>query len=272
MKYECISCNYTTSRSDNFTKHTQTQKHKLNIEDNETEKTSNKLTCEICCDVFNSKPTLYRHHKKCKKEYELKKMEELINKSVKITATQLTNIFTEKIKDVNASNVYNITNNNTTTNNTMNNTMNNNITLSYVDTDTSHIKNDDYKKIVNAVNFCVKMLVWKKHFNKEKPENMNLCISNKKDVYMKVFMKNKWMSKKIDEMIHTLFEENEMQIEDWLNEINDEQLNDKYTKYTKNKESEELYDELQKDLKQFMYDMTKELGIGKTKSLLTFVS
>ena len=261
MIHECIHCNYITNRTNNFLKHIKTKKHKLNIEKNiEKNNKEDNITCDICCDIFNSKSSLYRHYKECKKYYELKKMEEIINKSVKTTANEMKTIFNRQIKELPTShNVYNITNNNTV----------NNIILSYVDTDVSHLNNNDYKKIVNKVNFCVKMLVWKKHFNKDKPENMNLCINNKKDAYMKVFMKDKWTSRKIDEMIHTLFEENEMQIEEWLNEINDHQLNEKYLRYTKNKENNELREELKTDLKQFMYDMTKELGIGKTKKIIT---
>jgi hypothetical protein len=227
--------------------------------------------CDRCQVFLNNRQSLYRHQKKCDVEL-TKNLEKKLSYTLE-AVNEMKQMFDEKIKDFQPQTIYNTTNN-TTTNNTTNNTTTNNtvnnIILSYVDTDVSHLNNSDYKKIVNAVNFCVKMLVWKKHFNKEKPENMNLCISNKKDAYMKVFMKDKWTSRKIDEMIHTLFEENEMQIEDWLQEFNDPSLNDKYTRYTKNKENEELLEELQTDLRQFMYDMTKELGIGKTKGLLTF--
>ena len=268
MKHTCICCNYSTNRSDNFVKHKNTKKHKINT--NMTI-TNHELTCEVCSEVFNSKTTLYRHYKECKDAYNKQKMDETINSTMKIAVNEMKQMFDEKIKELSKpQTIYSNNTINNTTNNTTHNTVTNNIVLSYVDTDVSHLNDSDYKKIVNAVNFCVKMLVWKKHFNKEKPENMNLCISNKKDAYMKVFMKDKWTSRKIDEMIHTLFEENEMQIEDWLQEFNDPSLNDKYTRYTKNKENEELLEELQTDLKQFMYDMTKELGIGKTKGLLTF--
>ena len=249
MVYSCELCNYFSIRSDNYNKHLKTKKHKKNCNEPEIE-----YVCSICSQNFNSRTTLYRHTKQCDIE---KKIEQKLEKKYELAFNEIN----RKLDNIQPQTIYNTTNHNT---------INNTIILSYVDTDTDHLKDSDYKKIVNAVNFCVKMLVWKKHFNKEKPENMNLCISNKKDSYMKVFMKDKWTSRKIDEMIHTLFEENEMQIEDWLNEFNDPNLNDKYSRYTKNKENEELLEELQTDLKQFMYDMTKELGIGKTKGMLTF--
>jgi hypothetical protein len=253
MKHNCSYCNYSTNRKDNFLKHNQTIKHKKNSNDHDT------IICDICSSLFNSKTSLYRHYKECKENYEKKKLDECIitavNTSVKNAVNEMKNVLDDKLKEHSKpQTIYNTI-------------TNNNIILSYVDTDISHIHQNDYKKIVNAVNFCVKMLVWKKHFNIEKPENMNLCISNKKDSYMKVFMKNKWISRKIDEMISTLFEENEMQIEDWLKELNDKGLNDKYNRYTKNKENKGLLLELQGDLRQFMYDMTKELGIGKNKCL-----
>lgn len=258
MVYSCELCHYYSIRSDNYNKHLNTNKHKKNCNEPQIE-----YICNVCLENFNSRTTLYRHSKRCNIET---KIEQKLEKKYEIALNEIN----KKLDNIQPQTIYNNTTNNTTNNNTTNNTVNNNIILSYVDTDTDHLKDSDYKKIVNAVNFCVKMLVWKKHFNKEKPENMNLCISNKKDAYMKVFMKDKWTSRKIDEMIHTLFEENEMQIEDWLTEFNDPNLNDKYTRYTKNKENEDLLEELQSDLKQFMYDMTKELGIGKTKGLLTF--
>ncbi len=275
MKYQCICCDYETDRSDNFTKHNNTKKHQDNLNKNTTNTLDNSFTCDICLKISNSKTTMYRHYKICKENYEKKKIEEHNKKieedkkkieELQTTINEIKIMLNEKIKELNSQNIYNITNNNTT-NNTTNNSINtvNNVTLSYVDTDDSHISDEDYRKIVNTVNFCVKMLVWKKHFNKDKPENMNLCIRNKQDKYMRVFMKDKWMSEKKDKMIITLFEENEMQIEDWLNECNDPQLNDKYLKYTKNKENNELKEELEEDLKQFMYEMTKELGIGKGK-------
>jgi hypothetical protein len=258
MTLQCLACNYYTDRSDNFSKHLKTNKHLIKT------KAIHIITfdCDICYNSYKTRQSLHRHKKTCIPFTE--KETKLLNKKIDQTLITIKNSIDEKLDNIQPQAIYN-TNIHNTTNNTVNN-----IKLSYVDTDVSHLNTSDYKKIVNAVNFCVKMLVWKKHFNKEKPENMNLCISNKKDSYMKVFMKDKWTSRKIDEMIHTLFEENEMQIEDWLQEFNDPSLNDKYTRYTKNKENEELLEELQTDLKQFMYDMTKELGIGKTKGLLTF--
>ena len=253
MKHTCIYCNYNTTRTDNFSKHNKTNKHKKNMNNDIGD-----FTCGICSELFNSSATFYRHHKECRNIIDKKTMDDTINSTVKVAVSEMKQLFEEKIKELSKpQTVYN------TTNNTMNN-----IILSFVDTDDSHLCDTDYRKIVNAVNFCVKMLVKKKHFNKDKPENMNLCISNKKDAYMKVFTKDKWTSYKIDEMVHTLFEVNEMEIEDWLQEFNDQCLNDKYARYTRNKENEELLKELKADLKQFMYDMTKELGIGKSKLIV----
>ena len=248
MAYSCEICNYYTDRSDNYSKHIKTNKHRKNNNEQLIE-----YCCQMCLLMFNSRTSLYRHSKKCNTELKI------INKMEKKYENTLKEI-NKKLDHIPPPTVYN-----NTTNNTTNNTMNNNITLSFSETDDSHLGDTDFKKIVNAVNFCVKMIVGKKHFNKYKPENMNLCISNKKDAYMKVFKKDKWASYKIDEMVATLFEVNEMEIEDWLQEFNDPGLNEKYARYTRNKENEELLKELKADLKQFMYDMTKELGIGKTR-------
>ncbi len=301
MIYNCIFCNYSTNRVNNFTSHNETKRHKKNFDkcnlnedinkienienktkndvDNEIDNEINIFTCDICSDIFKSKATYYRHHKQCKINYDNNKINETLKTTLKTAVDEMKSAFSEQIKELkpniinnnkNKNNCHNTTNNITNnTNNTTNNTTNhitNHITLSYVETDVSHLTDNDFKRIVNMINYCVKELVCKKHFNIEKPENMNLCISNKKDAYMKVFMKDKWTSTKIDEMIHTLFEENEMEIEDWLTEFNDPLLNAKYQRYTKNKENKELKEELQTDLKQFMYDKTKELKIGRNKN------
>ena len=79
---------------------------------------------------------------------------------------------------------------NTNSNNTINN-LNINL-LNYKDTDTSHLSNIDYKKCLEKASRCVLKLIEKIHFNPEKPENMNIYISNMKNNYMMMYKENKW--------------------------------------------------------------------------------
>ena len=59
---------------------------------------------------------------------------------------------------------------------------------SYRDTDISHLTDKDYASCIKQVNYCVKKLIEKIHYNKAKPENMNIYISNLKDKYLMVYV------------------------------------------------------------------------------------
>ena len=62
--------------------------------------------------------------------------------------------------------------------NTHNNTIHNHVQiLNYKDTDTSHLTDEDYRKCVKKVCFCVLKMIEKIHFNPDKPENMNIYTS-----------------------------------------------------------------------------------------------
>ena len=76
-------------------------------------------------------------------------------------------------------------------NNTLNITNNINL-LNYKDTVTSHLTDEDYKKCLEKASRCVLKLIEKIHFNPEKPENMNIYISNMKNNYMMMYKENKW--------------------------------------------------------------------------------
>src|SRR6056297_2906467 len=70
------------------------------------------------------------------------------------------------------------------TSNTFIQNMHNNTTiklLGYKETDTSHLTDEDYKECVSRVNLSVPHLIQKLHFNKDKPENHNIYISNLKN-------------------------------------------------------------------------------------------
>jgi hypothetical protein len=57
MKFVCLDCNFATNMSQNFFKHANTDKHKLNIH--------GKYICEFCCREFNSNQAKHKHKKTC---------------------------------------------------------------------------------------------------------------------------------------------------------------------------------------------------------------
>jgi hypothetical protein len=247
MKYNCICCNYKTDRNDNYNAHLNTKKHNKNITNNNEIKEYN---CDICFKKYVTRQSIYKHKKTCKETYDnLNKKFELLKE--KLELTQSKNI-----------NIQNNNNSNNITNNNSNNTTNNFVIIPYVDTDIKHITDEDFRKVINKKLHCVKELVSKKHFNPSKPENMNLAVTNIHDNYMQVF-RDGWGLTKKDDMLETLFVENEQTIEDKIDELNDPVLKDIFKKYKIQISDEVEYKNIKKDLILFMYNSTLKHNIGK---------
>jgi exonuclease VII large subunit len=126
--------------------------------------------------------------------------------------------------------------------------------LSFKDTDCSHLTDKDYAFCIRNVNFCVKSLIEKIHFNPEKPENMNIYISNMKDKYITVYDGSNWNLANKNEELTRLYEEKEQMLEEWL-EINpNPMLKEKFIKYLNNKESDDCLQHIMEEIKLMMYN------------------
>ena len=71
--YTCVKCNFICSKKSNYNAHILTRKHKMAL--NETKVKQNNLfciscICPTCNETFNSRTTLWRHKKKCRKNAE----------------------------------------------------------------------------------------------------------------------------------------------------------------------------------------------------------
>jgi len=138
--------------------------------------------------------------------------------------------------------------------NTTTNIQNNITLLPYRQTDVSHLTDDDYKRCIKKVNHCVKTLIEKIHFNPEKPENMNIYISNMKDKYLMIYDGANWnLANKKDE-INRLYEDKEMLLEEWLDTNPDAELKDKFLRYLKNKDIEDCLLQFKEDIKLMLYN------------------
>lgn len=105
--------------------------------------------------------------------------------------------------------------------------------LPYQNTDTTHLTDEDFIQCVNQPN-CVKHLIEKIHFNPTKPENMNVYISNLKDM---MIYNGKWKTvhKKV---LDDIFRKKHYMIEDWI----EEELKQKFMEYLQQKENDESYE------------------------------
>lgn len=86
-KFYCEFCDYSTSKSSSWKKHTLTKKHQKALE--YTSMKQKERVCDVCNKIFYSRTTLWRHKKKCEK----------VNYGDKKTQL-LEHCFTPKIKEI----------------------------------------------------------------------------------------------------------------------------------------------------------------------------
>jgi hypothetical protein len=136
-------------------------------------------------------------------------------------------------------------------NNTINN---NNITLlNYNDTDVSHLTDDDYKKCIKKVCFCVMGLIEKVHFNPDKPENMNVYISNIKNKYMMIYQNNKWNLTNKNEL-DRLYDDKELMIDQWIEENKDPEMEKFFNRYLDLKKDDKTMQMITDEIKLLMFN------------------
>jgi uncharacterized C2H2 Zn-finger protein len=140
--------------------------------------------------------------------------------------------------------------NNTKINNTINNnTINNNyVNISininpFKNEDLSHLKLSDFKKIIDCGYQCVLSYLDNVHFNKDKPENHNLLLTNLRSNIIKVLNEDKnWEAQDLQEVIDYLIDKSTDIINDKYNEIKDKiNYNSKgFDRYYNTYENEQL--------------------------------
>lgn len=141
--------------------------------------------CEYCEFSSRFKQSYYRHLQKCKNKKEedsvdhLKQLVELLNSQLQ-QQKEMLDTRDEEIKMLIKQLGLN------TTHNTMIQTQNNIQLLGYKDTDYFHLTDDDYKQCISRMNLSIPHFLQKVHFNKNKPENHNIYISNLKNKYIMV--------------------------------------------------------------------------------------
>ena len=227
------------------------------------------LKCQYCDKSFSFKQSMYRHIKySCtkNKDEDLKELVRLMNLKAEAERAQFQtenkelkteNKELQKQLDTQAKQIGKLMGKLEIHGSFNNNTINNITLLAYRDTDVSHLTPEDYMGFYKKVNHCVKLLIEKIHFNPEKPENMNIYISNMKDKYMTIYDGKHWnLANKNIEMTR-LYEEKEQMLEDWLESNPDPLLKEKFARYLSNKESDDCFQYIMEDIKLMMYNKTR---------------
>ena len=270
-EYVCKLCKYTTYNKSNYNKHLLTLKHqslfKLNNEKPRIlMKSIQKVfdedyQCKYCDKCFKHKNSMYHHIKyTCKKnkDEDLQELVRLMNLQLQQKDKELEY---QKIQNTNQQKQINKLMGKLQVNITNNIVQNNHIQLlSYKNTDTSHLTENDYVQCIKKVSYCVKHLIEKIHFNPIKPENMNIYISNMKDKYLMVYEDGNWNLKNKMEEIDELYNEKEILLEDWLEEHKNPEMMKKFERYLNNKENDETMNKIKEEIKLLMYNkrMLKE--------------
>lgn len=273
VKYTCECCDFITHIKSHFKRHINTTKHKKSTQNQQLVNPKSTISqhlvnpesgfeCRYCKRQFTTKQAMYRHVKytcKMNKDEDLKELVRLLNLKVETmeqSHKRTQAIFEKEIEKRDKqiqrlSNKLQINNSNIVTNNY------NNITLlDYKNTDLSHLTHDDYVKSIYRVNNCVKNLTEKIHFNPEKPENMNIYISNLKNNYVTVYENGEWVLKK---GIDDIYDHKEILLEEWIENEQDNypELRDKFEKYLQNKEDDSIMNNIKEDIKLMMYNKKK---------------
>lgn len=297
MKYNCNKCDFHSNNQSKFHKHLETKKHKQaqNVSSQKQNKISKKtqksgnvilFMCKYCKKSFSSRQAKFRHeHTSCKENEYLnyKKLINIVNEVLQspekrgltkkagdlldqLQIKKQGEDFLDMVKELhNKSKVISthtsanqIINNNNKGDNTNCFNTNTNIQLNnYNNTNYDFLTDKDMIKCINQCNNSVKTLIEKVHFNKDHPENMNIYISNMKGKYVMIYKENKWQIKDKEDHIDTMFENNDIMLENWYNDFNEKypHIIKSFEQYLKNKSEDSiLIRRLKNDILMLLYN------------------
>ena len=269
-------------------------KIQLNFLENKDDKLK-KHQCIYCNTFFSTNSNMNKHINKCKtKKQQDNQKEDLLQKLIKDMAEMKEEI---KKKDNHVANLelklHKIETGKTNIqigkqqNNTLNNTKienqqiinNNNIKLlAFGKEDMTHIVDEVYKKILNRGFKSVPTLVEHVHFNKNKPENHNIYISNIRTNYVLIYDGIDWKLKERDDILQQLMDDKTAILSDKFEELLtdlDEASIKKFQRFLDNQDDNSVITGIKNDLKLMLYnnrkipEMTKELfNVNENKKML----
>ena len=281
-KYYCECCQYDAKVKGNYLKHLKTKKHKkssqsqprVNLEstssqpfygNNEKQNIISPYQCKYCNKYFKFKQSMYKHIKyscKLNEDEDFKELARLLNEQLQESNKKMENMRQSMQKQIDKlksklkiQTV--ITNHNTNHNNFIQNNMFNIKLLNHEDTDYSHLTHNDYITCINNCNLCVKTLIEKVHFNMDKPENMNIFISNIKGNYIMIYKEDTWQIEKRKERIDDLYDQNEMVLETWYDEYKEKypHIINSFQRYLQNRdENDTVLNSVKDDILLLLYN------------------
>ena len=174
-------------------------------------KTDTIYTCKYCRKKFKYHSSRYNHEKKyCKKKREIEEKKEK-EKDKKAIKEELKKELLEEMKEdkKKIENVFAETKESETQMVKLKN---------FSESDRSHLTDKDYLTAIQKGNMGIAYIIRKLYFNEKKPENHNICMTNIKNNFIRVFEEDSWQLKLASETINFLVEDNANAIEDKIAE------------------------------------------------------
>ena len=237
-------------------------------------KKTNESECKYCKKILSCPKSLKRHYKTCKEKKEddavkqsMTDLVKLLNEKDKYFKEELDkrdNEFKKELKEKDKQYKDQIDelikkagiNNSTITQNIQNNIK----LLNYGNTDISHLTDQDFIGCLKHKNFCIPYLIEKIHFDKDKPENHNIYISNLKNKYLMMYDKKQWETKNRNETIDKLIGDKEEIMENKLYEWEEKgedgykTLRNRFDIYIEKKNIKNVFEQIKDDIELMLYN------------------
>ncbi len=234
--YKCSACGYKSSYQTNVIKHITKKKKCSDKVEPMLIKVDEKIECNYCGKSLSHITSLNNHLMVCKERKLLElnnnnEIKELKNK-VKKLEKKLNKTLT-KVTTVNSHN----TNTNTV-----------NINLTAYNNPNAECMSKLIEIALKKIFLCVPNLIQNLHFNKDYPENHNICITNKRTKDAKVFNGDIWKTTPKSILIQEIFDSYEREIIDYAEEKGRTRFLNQYEEAKKRGDAD-------KDLERIIHDM-----------------
>ena len=296
-KYYCFVCEYDAKQKSNYDKHMNTKRHqrlfaeshplvnqkstfsqpKVNQKSTKSQPSlDSKFQCKYCNKDFKFKQSMYKHIKyTCKKntDEDFQELARLLNekdKQLAIKDKQMDNQLALRDKKMEMmqkqidklTSKLQIQNVNQGIVQNGNNTINIQL-LNHQDTDYSHLTPNDYMSCIKDCNKCVKSLIEKVHFNVNKPENMNIYLSNIKGKYLMIYKDNAWQIQDKKSQVDELYDTNECVLEMWYDDCEEKHpdIIASFQRYLHNRDQDETLNNIKEEILVMLYNKRKMIAI-----------
>ena len=212
-------------------------------------------TCQYCDKKIIRKDHYSRHLIKYCKEKQKIDQNKTIETDTLLELTNKINKLDKIVTDI-QSEIHDTANTNVYNTNVTNNLTNITINV-YGSEDMSHLTDDDYKIVFNKFRSCIPLFIQMKHYDRRKPTNGNIFISNIKSEHLMLYKGNKWIVANQAETIQDMYDSNCEYLIDKFETMKDHL--DKITLMRFNKfidqyEDKKLIKKSSKDIKYILYN------------------